>query len=163
MLPYSVSSRSILITSILNSACDRLAIFFCLVLFLVFCSFLSFGLCFFVSSIWQPPCVCFCVLGRAALTPCLSVPIKLYGGRALGICQGEATHFTTSCGCCRGDSAAAWLLEACLAITPFQSLYPLLICDWHPPAVALVLNPRLVGFVYILRPCRPFKHSFPKI
>ena len=70
MLPYSVSSRSILITSILNSACDRLAIFFCLVLFLVFCSFLSFGLCFFVSSIWQPPCVCFCVLGRAALTPC---------------------------------------------------------------------------------------------
>ena len=31
------------------------------------------------------------------------------------------------------------------------------------PAVALVLNPWVGEFVYILRPCRPFKHSFPKI
>ena len=45
---------------------------FHLVLFLEFCFVLSFGPYFFVSSIWQPPCVCFCVLDRAALAPCLS-------------------------------------------------------------------------------------------
>ena len=46
--------------------------------FVEFCSVLSFGPYFFVS-IWQPPCVCFCVLGKAALTPCLSTFVKLYG------------------------------------------------------------------------------------
>ena len=45
---------------------------FHLVLFLEFCSVLSFGPFFFVSSLWQPLCVCVCVLGRAAWTPCLS-------------------------------------------------------------------------------------------
>ena len=69
--PYSISSLSVLITTVLNCASDRLAIFVRLVLFLGFCSALSFGPCFFVSSIWQPPCVCFCVLGRAASTWCL--------------------------------------------------------------------------------------------
>ena len=37
-----------------------------------FCSVLLSGPYFFVSSIWQPPRVSFCVLGRAALTPSLS-------------------------------------------------------------------------------------------
>ena len=45
---------------------------FCLVSFLEFWSVLWFGPCFFVSSFWQPPCVCFYVLGRAAMLPCLS-------------------------------------------------------------------------------------------
>ena len=30
-------------------------------------------------------------------------------------------------------------------------------------AIALVLNPRVGGFVYVLRPCGPFKQSFLKI
>ena len=70
--PYSVSSLSILITSVLNSASDSWLSPFCLVLFLGFCSVLSFGPYFFASSIWLPLCVCFSVLHRAALTPCLS-------------------------------------------------------------------------------------------
>ena len=44
---------------------------FHLALFLEFWSVLSFGPCSFISSFWQPPCLCFCVSGRAALTPCL--------------------------------------------------------------------------------------------
>ena len=56
--PYSIISVSILITSVLNSASDRLAISFLLsFFFLEFWSVLSFGTYFFVSSIWQPPCV----------------------------------------------------------------------------------------------------------
>ena len=44
----------ILITSVLNSASDRLSPF-CLALCL------EFGPCFFVASFWQLPCVCFYV------------------------------------------------------------------------------------------------------
>ena len=57
---------SIFIVSVLNLV-DCLSPF-CLVLFLEFCYALSFGTCFsfFVYSSWQPPCVCFYVLGRAA-------------------------------------------------------------------------------------------------
>ena len=66
LLRSSLSSLSILITSVLNSASGRLFIS------ISFSSFsevlISFGPCFFVSSFWQPPCVCFYVLGRAALT-----------------------------------------------------------------------------------------------
>ena len=48
---------------------------FCLVLFLEFCSVLSFGTCFFASSFWQPPCLFLCIrlscyvsrLGKVAL------------------------------------------------------------------------------------------------
>ena len=73
-MPYSVCSLSILITtSVLNSASDRLAISISFSsFFLGFCSVLSFGPYFFASSIWQPPCICFYVVGRAALTPCFS-------------------------------------------------------------------------------------------
>ena len=79
ILPYSISSLSILITSVLNSASDRLAISVLLSSFSGVCSVLSFGPYFFVSSIWQPPHIYFCVLGRAILTPCLSTPVKFYG------------------------------------------------------------------------------------
>ena len=47
-----------------DSASTRLLISFCLVLFLEFCSVLLFGPCFFVSSFWQPPCVCCYILGE---------------------------------------------------------------------------------------------------
>ena len=67
----SLSSLSNPITSVLNSASDRLLISISLAFFLKSCSVLSFGPCFFVSSFWQPPCFCFYVLGRAALTLCL--------------------------------------------------------------------------------------------
>ena len=72
LLSHSASALSILITSVLNSASDSWLSPFCLGFFQGFCSVLSFGPYFFVSSIWQPPCICFSVLGRAALTPCLS-------------------------------------------------------------------------------------------
>ena len=64
---------SILITGVLNSVSDRLAISV-LVSFLggVY-SVLPSGPCSSVSSIWQPPCVRFCALDRAALTPYLVV------------------------------------------------------------------------------------------
>ena len=71
LLLYSMSSLSNLITSVLNSASID-----CLSPFHVV---LAFGPYFFVSSIWQPLCVCFCVLGRAALARCLSAPVKLRG------------------------------------------------------------------------------------
>ena len=54
---------SILITSLLNSEFGRLSPFY-LVLSLEFCSVLSF-----VSSFCLSPCVCFCVLGRSAMSP----------------------------------------------------------------------------------------------
>ena len=65
----------ILITSAFNPASDRLLVsivYLFIYLFFEFCSVLLFGPYFFVSLIWQPPCVCFCVSYRAALTPCLS-------------------------------------------------------------------------------------------
>ena len=55
---------------------------FHLVIFLEFCSVLSFGPYFFVSLFWKPPYVCFCVLGIAALTPCLTTSVKLYGWKS---------------------------------------------------------------------------------
>ena len=72
---------------------------FCLVLLLEFCSVLSFGPHFFVSSFWQPPCVYFCILDRDALTLCLSsvaycrkVHWEVQWGGVLGNCQDRATH-----------------------------------------------------------------------
>ena len=52
----------------LQSAICRLLSVFGLVLFWDFCSVLSFGTCLFVSSFWQPSCVCFYVLCRAAIS-----------------------------------------------------------------------------------------------
>ena len=52
-----------IITTVLNSASDRLLIS------ILFSSFS--GPCFFVSSFWQLPYVCLCVLGQALMTPCL--------------------------------------------------------------------------------------------
>ena len=78
MLKFSVSSStlplsslSILITSVLNSASGRLLVSTLLSSFSEFCSVLSFGPCFLVSSFWQPPCVCFYILGRATISPSL--------------------------------------------------------------------------------------------
>ena len=56
LLRSSLSSVSTLTNSVLNSASDRLEISVLFsFLFLGFCSVLSFGQYFFVSSIWQPP------------------------------------------------------------------------------------------------------------
>ena len=68
--PYSTISVSILITSVLNSASDRLAISLSLSSFFGFWSVLSFGP--YLS--W---CSCYTVRGGA-----------------IGICQGGATHVT---------------------------------------------------------------------
>ena len=55
---------------------------FHLVLFLGFCSVLSSGPYFFVSSIWQPPCV-------SSMAYCRKVPRLVGWGRALGNLQGQ--------------------------------------------------------------------------
>ena len=58
-------------TEHLYNQCFELCIYrlspFCLVLFLKFCSVLSFGTCFFVFSFWQLPCVRLYVLGRPVM------------------------------------------------------------------------------------------------
>ena len=46
----------------------------------------------------------------------------------------------------RGDSAAAWLLEVFLAVTLFPVTSPMY-ANGTLPDVALVLNPRVCGFV----------------
>ena len=71
-LPYSMGSLKILITSVLNSASDRLFISISFSSFsgILFCSFIwAIVLCLFNLA---ATCVCFCVLCRAALTLCLS-------------------------------------------------------------------------------------------
>ena len=129
---------------------------FCSVLFLEFCSVLSFGPYFFVSSFWQPPCVCFCVLGRAALTPCLSAPVKLYGTEPQVIARVRQSMSPLCCSvlgmACRGDSAAAWPLEMCPGESCLQHLpccqslrFP--VCHLCPSSCCLVLKPR--GWVCI--------------
>ena len=136
---------------------------FHLVLFLEFCSVLSFGPYFCVSSFWQPPCVCFCVLGRAALTPCLSAPVKLYGTEPQVIPRVQQSMPPLCCSvlgmACRGDSAAAWPLEFCpegsclptrTSLSPHLPLvhFQLLPWCWIPEGVRLCES-------YVC--CRPFK------
>ena len=72
LLRSSLSSLSILISSVSNSVSDTLFISILFSIFLEFWSVASSGPCFFVSSFWQPPCVCSYVLGRVAMTSCLS-------------------------------------------------------------------------------------------
>ena len=72
LLPYPMSSLCILITVFWTLPLVGWLSPFCLVLFWAYYSVLSFGLYFFVSSIWQLPWVCLCILGRGALTPCLN-------------------------------------------------------------------------------------------
>ena len=135
LLRSSLSSLSILITSVLNSASGRLLTSILFIFFLEFCSVLSFGQCFFVSF-WQPTCVCFYVLGRSDLILYLSIvayyrKVHLYvgwGWWALGNHQGGAIHVNQVndvsdmvlllCDSVWGraqkvDNAAAWPLEFC--------------------------------------------------
>ena len=90
-------------TSNLNCASDRLLISISFSSFSGFLFSFSFGPYFFVSF-WQPPCVCFCVLGRAALIPLVVCPIvakhtcSVRGG-ALCNLRGRVTHVTVAlCG-----------------------------------------------------------------
>ena len=70
LLRSSLSSLSILVTSVLNSASDRLLIS---ILFSSFGGALiySFIWAMFLCSFWQPSCVCVFVLWGAAITPYL--------------------------------------------------------------------------------------------
>ena len=65
---------------------------------ILFCPFTGVLFCSFIGAtfapIRQPPCVCFCVSGRAAFTACKRHLLTLWG-RALGDDQGGATHFIT--------------------------------------------------------------------
>ena len=59
---------SVLITIVLNPVPDKLSPFH-LALFLEISPVLSSGICFFFSSFWLLPCVCFYVWGRASTSP----------------------------------------------------------------------------------------------
>ena len=89
-------------------------------------------------------------------------------GRAIGNHQGRATCFTFVALCWgraqRGDYATAWLLEGCLALAPFFSHFTHFpYATGAFPAVALVVNPRVGVFVYLLSLCGPFKQTLLKI
>ena len=120
---------------------------FCLVLFLKFCSVLSFRPCFFVFWFWQPPCVC--VLGRAALIP-FSKPIKLYeaepwmgqsGWGNRGSVLGEGLK--------RGQCSIVWILGLLWPSRLIQSFHPLPICDWCPSSCCLGCSFQGGGYVYV--------------
>ena len=66
LLKSSLSSLSILITSVLNPASDRLLISVLFISFPGVLSVVSLRPYFFVSSIWQPSSVYFYALGRAS-------------------------------------------------------------------------------------------------
>ena len=122
--------------------------------FLGFCSILSFGPYFFVSLIWQPPCVC--VLSRATLISCLSTPVKLYGvepwvftrvGRPALLLCGSLWGKESDRGQCH-----CWLTFGDLPGThPFSSHFTHFpYVTGAPPAVVLVVDPKVRGFAYIL-------------
>ena len=159
-----MNSLNILITSVLNSASDRLALSTLFSSFSGCCSFFSFGLYFFVSSIWQPPCVCFCVLGRTALIPCKST-CKLYGSEPYVIARVRQPSSLLN-GSVLGEVSKRGLCH-CLASGGFPGTHPISSHFTHSlyvtgtlPGVALVLNPRVGRFAYILKPCGLFKWSF---
>ena len=80
LLRSSLSSLSILVTSAWTlHLIDYLSPFHLALFFLEFWSVLSFGPYFFFLSVLHPPCVCVCVLGRAALTPFPDTLVKLWG------------------------------------------------------------------------------------
>ena len=64
----------------------------------------------------------------------------------------------------RRDNVAAWLLEVCRSLGPISSHFIHFLCVTGTlPAVALVVNPRVGGWVvYILSLCRPFKQTILK-
>ena len=87
---------------------------------------------------------------------------------ALGIRQGGATHFTTLWLCEEGGLREGtiplpgfWLFAWHLPISGHFTYF--LYVTGTLPAVALVLNPRVNGFTYILRPHGPFKWSLLEI
>ena len=94
LLKVSLTSLCILITSVLNSASCSLLVSILFNSFLEFCSVLSFGPCYFVSSFWQPLCVCFYVFGRAATSP-----RRGSSGTASSITQAGYSRYTHCVGC----------------------------------------------------------------
>ena len=82
----SLSLLSILITSVWNSTSSKLLVCILFSYFLEFCSVLSLGTCFFVSSFQHPPRVAFYLLGTAAMSPglrrvtlCTRCPVRSSG------------------------------------------------------------------------------------
>ena len=124
--PYSTNSVSILITSVLNCASDRLAI----------SSLLS---CIFFWSFDQ-----YFHLGHIFLTQCSWYIAR---GGALGVHQDGATHIASLC-CCmwgrgpRGNSAACLTLGQLSVTSPTTSKLD--------PFGA---NSQVGGLVYVLQPC----------
>ena len=94
--PYSTISVSILITSVLNCASDRLAISSSLSVFLKLWSVLS--------------------LGPYSLTQCTRYVVS---GGALGVWQGGATHFSPLW-CCLWGRGLRVNNATCLALTPLS-------------------------------------------
>ena len=134
-LKYPMSSWSILIASVLNCASDRLLITISFSSFSGVLFSLSFWIYFFVSSCWQPPCVGFCVLGGAALTPCLSILVKLYGAEPLVIARVGQHMLPLCCSMyrrvCQGEMPLPdiWSFVQEEAVSPL-TLHFLPICHW---------------------------------
>ena len=155
-----MSSLSIIITSVLNSASID-----CLSPFHVV---LAFGPYFFVSSIQQPPCVCFCVLGRVSLTLCLRNDACKFCGVEPYVMTRVGQSTSLLCVCMRRGLERRQC--CCLVSGGLPSSHPIsshfthfLYATGTLPAIALVVNPRVGGFVCILRPCGPFKWTLLKI
>ena len=93
---------------------------FCLFFFTEFCSVISVGSCFFVSSFCHSPCVCFYVLGRVATSPrlgsmaeCSRVPVRSSGTPSL-ITQAGYSRCPHHLGCVHPPLVVKpWLLVAC--------------------------------------------------
>ena len=164
---------------------------FCLVLFLEFCYFLSFGPCFILSSSWQPPCVCFFVLGRVAFSsvlvawPIIKSTHVGWRNRALDNHQGGATHMNQVDGVSdmvsllygsvwgglrKGTRATAWPLGFCLGEScPLTlTLMPDTSVSAHVPLMLFHLlphcwSPEWVSLCKFLICCEPFKNRCLKI
>ena len=130
--------------------------------FLGFCSILSFGPYFFVSLIWQPPCVYFCVLGRAALTPCVSAPVKLCTVKPQVFTRAvQPTSLLSGSVGGRGVGEETMVLPGYCSLARhlphFQSLHPSPYATSTPLAAAPVVVPRVGRLAYVLELCGPFK------
>ena len=164
LLPYSMNSQSILITNVLNSVSDKLAIS------VLFSSFWGFILFFhlghiYLSSQFSSIPVFVSVYEVELLWLPVKAPVNCVWWSLLQLPEwGNLLHcFVALCGekVPRGDCAAVWFLVVCPAPTPFPVISPYAIGALS--AVALVLNPRVGGFAYVISLCRPFKWSTLKI
>ena len=119
---------------------------FCLVLFLELFSVLSFGTCLFVSTFWQPPCVCFPALGKAVMSPGLS-RVNLRSRCPVGpngsVSPGHLSWVLQVCplyGLCMPSCCSCFLVAICMSVGRTDSQASLL---WELAGEGLNLQSRV--------------------